>query len=76
MYKIKKYLGVILIKTVIPRLNRLVLWAFGWKREIHVYRLRGFIISKIILWRDPKSGLHSDEETAIIKCKESDKNGH
>ncbi len=69
MYKIKKYLGVILIKTVIPRLNRLVLWAFGWKREIHVYRLRGFKITSIVVYKDPDTSDTSQEDSALQTCR-------
>jgi hypothetical protein len=73
MSKIRKNTGIFLAKFVLPFMNRLTLRASGWERrvdQIWASRLRNYLITTMILWKDPNTGEWMNEESAITKCKE------
>ncbi len=71
---VRKFVGVLILKFLVPKLERLSLKIFGWKKERRVVwssKLRKYPITSYSTWTDPK-GQHGDtsEEMAIQICRE------
>jgi hypothetical protein len=74
MTKIKKNVGLIIVKSLIPYLENKALKSFGWKKERRVVwasHLRNYPITSYDVWIDPKEE-HGEvsEDMAIKICRE------
>ena len=70
MFKIRKNISILLVKFILPFMNRLTLKTSGWKREVQVHRTLGFNVARIILWKDPNNeNAKYAENEALRQCK-------
>ncbi len=71
MFKIKKWLGVKIMKAVMPLMRRSTLWLFDWRRQRRLYRLHGFVIRSCIVYKDPDGEYgYISEDQALNVCTE------
>ena len=69
--KAPSMIGIFLIRHLIPLLERLILWLFGWRRLNKLHKLHNIIICRYIVYQDPiDASNYVSKSRAIGICKE------